>query len=58
MAVILAANENLLQCKVPSEEEAKQIVANAISKVVLSIEFDSHFDMGLDPEAEDFIMQM
>ena len=57
MAVILADNESLLQRKVPSEEEATQIVANAISKFETSIEFDAQLDMGLDPEAEDFIMQ-
>ena len=51
MAVLLAVNESLLQCNVPSEEEARKIVARVIAKFDLSIVFDD------SPEAEEIIIE-
>ena len=55
MSVILAVNESLLKCKVPSDDEAKQIVERVIAKFDNSIDFDADLDLGLDPDAEDFV---
>ena len=55
MSVILAVNESLLKCKVPSDDEAKQIVERVIAKFDNSIDFDAELDFGLDPDAEDFV---
>ena len=55
MSVILAVNESLLKCKVPSDDEAKQIVERVIAKFNNSIDFDAELDLGLDPDAEDFV---
>ena len=55
MSVILAVNESLLKCKVPSNDEAKQIVERVIAKFDNSIDFDAELDFGLDPDAKDFV---
>ena len=41
--------------KVPSDDEAKQIVERVIAKFDNSIDFDAELDLGLDPDAEDFV---
>jgi len=40
MAVLLAVNEALLKCNVPTEEEAKEIVARAVAKYDSSLVLD------------------
>ena len=55
MSVILAVNESLLKCKVSSDDEAKQIVERVITKFDNSIDSDAELDLGLDPDAEDFV---
>ena len=57
MSVILAINESLLKCKVPSNDEAKTIVKRVIAKFDNSIDFDAKLDLGLDPDAEDFVFE-
>jgi len=49
MAVLLAVNESLLSCEVPSEDKAKEIVKNAIQKVVKKYEEE---DMDAHPVTE------
>ena len=49
MAVLLAVNEGLLSCEVPSEDKAKEIVKNAIQKVVKKYE---EADMDAHPDSE------
>ena len=55
MSVILVVNESLLKCKVPSDDEAKQIVERVIAKFDNSIDFGAELALGLDPDAEDFV---
>ena len=44
-----------IKCKVPSYDEAKQIVERVIAKFDNSIDFDAKLDLGLDPDAKDFV---
>lgn len=58
MAVLLAANDALIsKFDTPTEDQAKDIVAKAIQKLsrVSDDSSPSHFHVGLDADAEDFI---
>ena len=54
MAVPHTVNKSLLQCNVPSEDEAKQIVEDVISKLEKNL---NTLVEGLDPDALNFIDQ-
>ena len=49
MAVLLAVNEGILSCDVPTEDEAKEIVKKVVQKVVSTYE---KADMDISPGTE------
>ena len=55
MAVLLAVNESLLACEVPSDEKAKEMVEKVIANFEKDIVFDASADLGLDLLADTFV---
>ena len=57
MAVLIAVNESILSCEVPSSGKAKEIVKQVIAKYKeMSVDFDAEAGMGVDPNVEDFML--
>ena len=57
MAVLIAVNESILSCEVPSRGKAKEIVKQVIAKYKeMSVDFDAEADMGVDPDVEGFLL--
>ena len=56
MVILLMINKSLLNCKVPSKEEAKEIVVNVIARNFgKSFKVNISHDLRLNPEAENFL---
>ena len=56
MAALLAVNESLLECKVPTNEKAREIVEKVIKRFADTDEmFMAAVAMGIDPETDDFM---
>ena len=59
MAVLLAVNESLLECEIPSDEKAQEIVEKVIKRFEDTTDqmFVAADTMGIDPEAPNFLME-
>ena len=58
MAVLLAVNESLLECKIPTNEKAQEMVEKVIKRFTDADGMLTAADaMGIDPEADNFLME-
>ena len=59
MAVLLAVNESILKCEIPTNEKAQEIVEKVIKRFEDTTDqmFVAADAMGIDPEAANFLME-
>ena len=59
MAVLLAVNESILKCEIPTNEKAQEIVEKVIKRFEDTTDqmFVAADTMGIDPEAPNFLME-